>query len=141
MCCAKPDTVSGSLLQRRPEKVGDLGLDLGLKLIGLLVVAIDKRISFTRSLTSKQTRKMAPIEKKRRHKEVPYLSRKKHKSNDRTLETVSQENLPWNLVPFPDTFQDAEGFFGLEELSDVDVVRDLGKIQYKVVPKKLLFAH
>ena len=42
--------------------------------------------------------------------------------------------LPWNEVALPDRMEDAEGFFGLEEVSDVEVVRDpkIKKVQYVV---------
>lgn len=78
---------------------------------------------------------MAPIEKKRRRKEASFESKKKLKSNakDGTGSTkVTLETLPWHEVPFPENFEDAEGFFGLEEISDVDVVKDLGKVEFKV---------
>ena len=36
---------------------------------------------------------------------------------------VSLDELVWREVPFPDSFEDAEGFFGLEEISDVEIAR------------------
>ncbi|KAL8903412.1 MAG: hypothetical protein Q9171_007413, partial [Xanthocarpia ochracea] len=41
--------------------------------------------------------------------------------------------LPWKEVPLPDNLDDAEGFFGLEEISDVELVRDekLGRVEYR----------
>lgn len=47
---------------------------------------------------------------------------------------VKLEALPWNQVNLPDRLEDAEGFFGLEEISDVEVVRDkyLGRVEYRV---------
>ena len=46
----------------------------------------------------------------------------------------SLDTLPWNEVALPDRLDDAEGFFGLEEVSDVEIVRDpeFGKVQYRV---------
>ncbi|KAL9611704.1 MAG: hypothetical protein Q9167_003666 [Letrouitia subvulpina] len=43
------------------------------------------------------------------------------------------ESLPWTSVPVPDSLEDAEGFYGLEEVSDVDVVRDecSGKLEFR----------
>lgn len=48
--------------------------------------------------------------------------------------SVSLDALPWTEVLLPDRFDDAEGFFGLEEIEDVEVVRDkiLGRLEYRV---------
>lgn len=43
---------------------------------------------------------------------------------------VAADALPWNEVEMPEMFDDAEGFFGLEEIDDVDVVRDGNKVQF-----------
>ena len=84
---------------------------------------------------------MAPILKRKQPDSVLNRARKKFRSDQRGrgdpeqepgLRTVSLESLQWHQVPFPATFQDAEGFFGLEELSDVDVVKDSSKIEYRV---------
>lgn len=89
---------------------------------------------------------MALIEKKRRRKEPETASNKKLKASHRPTvqvrpgnkdETVALETLPWHEVPFPGNFHDAEGFFGLEEISDVEVNRDVGKVEYKVKRRKL----
>jgi len=37
---------------------------------------------------------------------------------------VALDALPWNEVEMPDMFEDAEGFFGLEEVEGVEVVRE-----------------
>ncbi len=49
-------------------------------------------------------------------------------------DVVSLDELNWKEVPLPDRLDDVEGFFGLEEIEDVDVVRsgDQGKIEYRV---------
>ncbi|MCJ1377457.1 ATP-dependent RNA helicase [Xylographa soralifera] len=39
---------------------------------------------------------------------------------------VSIDQLKWNEVTLPDRFDDAEGFFGLQEIEDVEVVKDAG---------------
>ncbi|MCJ1463888.1 ATP-dependent RNA helicase [Pseudocyphellaria aurata] len=51
---------------------------------------------------------------------------------------VSLDALSWTEVPLPDRFEDAEGFFGLEEIENVEVVRnaDLGKLEYRVARHK-----
>ena len=89
---------------------------------------------------------MAPIEKKRQRDLASFKAKKRRKielENDHSLEdpdgsAISLDRLPWSQVPV-DRLEDAEGFFGLEELSDVDVVRDptLGKVEYKVCKKVL----
>ena len=89
---------------------------------------------------------MAPIGKKRRRDLASFKAKKRRKTeleNDSSLEdpdggAVRLDRLPWNQVPVG-RLEDAEGFFGLEELSDVDVVRDptLGKVEYKVCKKIL----
>ncbi|SZF05563.1 unnamed protein product [Blumeria hordei] len=37
---------------------------------------------------------------------------------------VALDALPWNQVPLPDNIDDAEGFYGLEEIDGVNVIRD-----------------
>lgn len=47
---------------------------------------------------------------------------------------VTLDEINWKEVPMPDHLEDAEGFFGLEEIDGVDVVRTngTGEIQFKV---------
>lgn len=86
---------------------------------------------------------MAPVERKRLRPDRVPKPRKKHRadisygvSKQQSAKTnvVSLDALPWAEVPVPDRFEDAEGFFGLEEIEDVEVVRDtnLGKLEYRV---------
>lgn len=69
-------------------------------------------------------------------------SRKKRKINTEkgrlVKETVPLDQLAWREVPFPQKFEDAEGFFGLEEVSDVEVEKDVdsGRIGYKAKQKE-----
>lgn len=84
---------------------------------------------------------MAPIEKKRHRDLASFKAKKRQRINlenddpqeRRTDGAVAPDKLPWNQVAV-DRLEDAEGFFGLEELSDVEVVREptLGKVEYKV---------
>lgn len=84
---------------------------------------------------------MAPIEKKRRRDLASFRAKKRQRTDLEKNDSqegpeggaVGVDKLPWNQVAI-DRLEDAEGFFGLEELSDVDVVRDptLGKVEYKV---------
>lgn len=84
---------------------------------------------------------MAPMERKRRRKDEHSESKKKRKVEqgdagkskpESNSATTILQTLPWHEVPFPENFEDAEGFFGLEEISDVEVVKDSGKVEYKV---------
>lgn len=89
---------------------------------------------------------MAPIGKKRPRDLASFKAKKRqrvdHESSDSqegpNTGAVGLDKLPWNEVAI-DRLEDAEGFFGLEELSDVDVVRDptLGKVEYKVCKEGL----
>jgi ATP-dependent RNA helicase DDX24/MAK5 len=51
---------------------------------------------------------------------------------------VALDALPWNEVEMPDMFEDAEGFFGLEEVDDVEVVRDGNRVQFVGLPGHLI---
>lgn len=46
------------------------------------------------------------------------------KKDEAPKRQVAADSLPWNEVAMPDMFEDAEGFFGLEEVDGVDVVRE-----------------
>ncbi|KAI9743069.1 MAG: ATP-dependent RNA helicase [Claussenomyces sp. TS43310] len=83
---------------------------------------------------------MAP-ESKKRTRPVPSSnqhSKKRQKveriasnaATDTKKIPVALDALPWNEVEMPDMFEDAEGFFGLEEVDDVEVVRDGSKVQF-----------
>ena len=45
---------------------------------------------------------------------------------------VGIDDLAWKEVSLPARLEDAEGFFGLEEIDDVEVVRDGDVVQYKL---------
>lgn len=88
---------------------------------------------------------MAPIERKRNRDLASFKAKKRQRVDyengdreDSKAGAVSLDKLPWNEVDV-DRLEDAEGFFGLEELSDVDIVRDptLGKVEYKVCKEGL----
>ena len=89
---------------------------------------------------------MSPIREKRPQELLNGNSRKRQKliSNSKASTPVKKravapfESLPWNSVPLPDTLEDAEGFFGLEEVSDVEVTRDeeTGKVNFRVGASK-----
>ena len=95
------------------------------------------------SSTAESLLKMAPIMKKRPRTDANFGSRKRPKhdqnvagpSHNLSTQPLSLDTLPWQEVALPKSgFEDAEGFFGLEEISDVEVVKDpkLGKVEYRV---------
>jgi len=47
-----------------------------------------------------------------------------------TKRPVAVDALPWNEVQMPDMFDDAEGFFGLEEVEGVEIIRDGGTVKF-----------
>lgn len=92
---------------------------------------------------------MEPRQGKRARSEKPKAFRKRQKLDelDRRNKSLSAErragkpvqgkivaldNLAWKEVTLPEQLEDAEGFFGLEEIDDVEVVRDEGVVQYRV---------
>ena len=90
---------------------------------------------------------MAPNGKKRHRNLASFKAKKRLRvgpKDDDSQEApksgaVGLDKLPWNKVAV-DRLEDAEGFFGLEELSDVEVVKDptLGKVAYKVCKERAL---
>ncbi|KAL9127557.1 MAG: hypothetical protein Q9217_003599 [Psora testacea] len=78
---------------------------------------------------------MAPT-KKRVPKEIDSDRERKRRRVGSLLKPKSPtlDHLPWKEVPFPERFEDAEGFLGLEEISDVDINKDekSGKVQYQL---------
>lgn len=45
------------------------------------------------------------------------------KAKNGTKRSVGLDALPWSKAKLPDMFNDAEGFYGLEEVDGVEVVR------------------
>ena len=85
---------------------------------------------------------MGPMSNKRARSEKsepPAKKRKKTQNFQGASNAVVLDALPWNEVTFPERFEDAEGFFGLEEISDVEVFRDqsFGKVEYRVKAGKV----
>jgi hypothetical protein len=80
---------------------------------------------------------MAP-EQTKRARPVPNASQRSKKrqkiepGKKGTVEKrpVTVDALPWNEVEMPDMFDDAEGFFGLEEVEGVEVVREGNTIKF-----------
>lgn len=100
---------------------------------------------------------MAPLSKKRRLEtdKGASKSRKRHKIKQAQTGTatvtisaktsrrpVALEDLDWKEVPLPDQLDDAEGFFGLEEVDGVDVVHNpqSGQVEYIVWSQSVCLA-
>ena len=81
---------------------------------------------------------MAPPAKKRRTDPAEgtgaqYKKQRRHNGADKPSQAVSLDQLAWKEVPMPDRLEDVEGFYGLEEVEDVEVVRgDAGIYEYRV---------
>jgi hypothetical protein len=82
---------------------------------------------------------MAP-EQKKRARPVPKASQRSKKrqkiehvkggSAELKKRAVALDSLPWNEVEMPDMCEDAEGFFGLEEVEGVEVIREGDTVKF-----------
>jgi len=82
---------------------------------------------------------MAP-EQKKRSRPVPNTSQRskkrqkielvKNKTSTPQKRPVAVDALPWNEVQMPDMYDDAEGFFGLEEVEGVEIVREGNNVKF-----------
>src|SRR6201999_4114131 len=67
---------------------------------------------------------------KRKARPAPQNSRKRQRLPQQTKSqaysgpAIRGDALKWKTVPLPNRLEDAEGLYGLEEIDDVDVVRD-----------------
>lgn len=91
---------------------------------------------------------MVPFEKKRARETKPQRSKKKQRVGSGSAgaeragtHTASLDDLAWKEVALPDRLEDAEGFFGLEEIEDVEVVKneESGRVEYRVGKAIALF--
>lgn len=122
-----PSGCRGNITQYLPRS------GLALSAVSEVVLWVDdtslaRKIQFMASANSKRRRLDSPTKpRKKQRKQASGLDGQKAK-------TVGLDALPWSQVKLPDRLDDAEGFFGLEEISDVEVVRDqkLGKVEYRV---------
>lgn len=67
------------------------------------------------------------VDKKRKNTKAPASGPKRRKTQQQSKQTkrpVSVDALAWKTVDIPEMFDDAEGFFGLEEITGVDVVKE-----------------
>ncbi|VBB80063.1 Putative ATP-dependent RNA helicase mak-5 [Podospora comata] len=61
---------------------------------------------------------------------------KRQKTQNTEKHFVPVDELPWQTVEVPEMFDDAEGFYGLEEIQGVDVVREGDVVKFvAAVPK------
>lgn len=51
-------------------------------------------------------------------------------SSSKKRRTIAADSLKWTTVEIPEMYDDAEGFFGLEEVKGVDVVRDGDMVRF-----------
>lgn len=72
--------------------------------------------------------------KNKRKQDADQLSQKRRKTAQpqrvKSKRPVAVDNLRWKTVDVPEMFDDAEGFYGLEEVEGVEVVREGNKIQF-----------
>lgn len=93
---------------------------------------------------------MAPDQKKRKRPVPTTSQRSKKRQKVKKIEhngseegkklPVRADALPWNEVEMPDMFDDAEGFYGLEEVEGVEVIRDGDRVQF-VGTHAAIYAH
>ena len=69
--------------------------------------------------------------KRQRVDDDPVTAKKVKKSIPVVAENVRLDDLNWKEVSMPDRLEDMEGFFGLEEIDDVDVVKEGSKVSYR----------
>lgn len=78
--------------------------------------------------------KSAPKKAKLKKAKVKKAAPKKAEPQEATAalpkRSVAVDALPWNEVTMPDMFDDAEGFFGLEEVEGVEVVKEGGAYRF-----------
>ena len=77
------------------------------------------------SVRLEKTRKRRKVQRK------PKESRSDSKATSREVAIIDGDHLRWKEVALPDRLEDAEGFFGLEEIENVQVVRDEGTKQIR----------
>ena len=77
--------------------------------------------------------KAASKRKKRLYNGIDNIESSKRQQKIKA-KTVLVDDLAWKEVSVPSRFEDAEGFFGLEEIDNVEVVKDSenGKVNYRV---------
>lgn len=68
----------------------------------------------------------------KREAEVSNPHRATKGSKSKSWKPAKLDSLDWREVTMPDRLDDVEGFMGLEEVDDVQVISDTGIIKYNV---------
>ncbi|KKY14036.1 putative atp-dependent rna helicase mak5 [Phaeomoniella chlamydospora] len=63
------------------------------------------------------------IQGSKRKRNATSKPKKRQKVGEAPLQIVNEQDLAWTEVALPDQLEDAEGFYGLEEVDDVEVIR------------------
>lgn len=90
------------------------------------------------SLPEESKRKRAAA-KKENNAQAQKKRKVEHAGNkQKTRKAIAIDNLAWKAVELPDRLDDAEGFFGLEEIDDVEVIKTgaKGDVIYKAPETK-----
>lgn len=85
------------------------------------------------------TAAMATNQKKRKQgaSEAPQKRRKTQQPRQtQSKRPVAVDKLRWKTVDVPEMFDDAEGFYGLEEVEGVEIVREGGAVQFVSVEER-----
>lgn len=119
---------SGFSVTKRPKRALQIPLSI-LQIIYLAPLTLLNSVVMARDRMDR--RRAEPHEKPRKRQKTKDA---KPQLPTKSFFTVSVSALPWTEVPLPDRLDDAEGFFGLEEISDVEIVKngELGRVEYRV---------
>lgn len=66
----------------------------------------------------------------KKRKQAPSTKKAGSKAVAKPKKVLDANSLPWKTVDIPEMFDDAEGFFGLEEVTGVEVVRNGNNIKF-----------
>ena len=85
-------------------------------------------------MASEQKKRARPVPKaSQRSKKRQKIEPEKNGSAKAEKRAVALDALPWYEVEMPDMFEDAEGFFGLEEVEGVEVIREGDTVKFVFV--------
>jgi ATP-dependent RNA helicase DDX24/MAK5 len=85
-------------------------------------------------MVSEQKKRARPVPKaSQRSKKRQKIEPGRNGSAKVEKRAVALDALPWNEVEMPDMFEDAEGFFGLEEVEGVEVIREGDTVKFVCV--------
>ncbi|KAL2354894.1 P-loop containing nucleoside triphosphate hydrolase protein [Cryomyces antarcticus] len=86
---------------------------------------IERKRALPAKIANMKARKRQKLEKPEERLQIAKKPRKT------AGQVVRLDELQWNEVAMPDRLDDFEGFFGLEEIDNVDVVREDGRVSFK----------